>query len=55
MTTLSKLIAEAGEDNTDNTKFTAEQQKASGTLSRRRCEVCQEIIDKCVRAALRRR
>ena len=28
MTTLSKLIAEAGEDNTDNTKFTAEQQKA---------------------------
>ena len=28
MTTLSKLIAEAGEDNTDNSLFTAEQQKA---------------------------
>ena len=28
MSTLSKLIAEAGEDNTDNTYFTADQQKA---------------------------
>ena len=50
MTTLSKLIAEAGEDNTDNTKFTAEQQKAFwDAVNDGGVKFAQEIIDKCVR------
>ena len=49
MTTLSKLIAEAGEDNTDNTKFTAEQQKAFwDAVNDGGVKFAQEIIDKCV-------
>ena len=49
MTTLSKLIAEAGEDNTDNTKFTAEQQKAFwDAVNDGGVKFAQEIIDYCV-------
>ena len=49
MTTLSKLIAEAGEDNTDNTKFTAEQQKAFwDAVNDGGVKFAQEIIDNCV-------
>lgn len=49
MTTLSKLIAEAGEDNTDNTNFTAEQQKAFwDAVNDGGVKFAQEIIDKCV-------
>ena len=47
MTTLSKLIAEAGEDNTDNTKFTAEQQKAFwDAVNDGGVKFAQEIINK---------
>ena len=46
MTTLSKLIAEAGEDNTDNTKFTAEQQKAFwDAVNDGGVKFAQEIVD----------
>ena len=49
MTTLSKLIAEAGEDNTDNTNFTAEQQKAFwDAVNDGGVKFAQEIIDYCV-------
>ena len=49
MTTLSKLIAEAGEDNTDNTNFTAEQQKAFwDAVNDGGVKFAQEIIDNCV-------
>ena len=49
MSTLSKLIAEAGEDNTDNTKFTAEQQKAFwDAVNDGGVKFAQEIIDNCV-------
>ena len=49
MTTLSKLIAEAGEDNTDNTNITAEQQKAFwDAVNDGGVKFAQEIIDKCV-------
>ena len=51
MTTLSKLIAEAGEDNTDNTKFTAEQQKAFwDAVNEGGAAFAQEIVDYCVSA-----
>ena len=46
MTTLSKLIAEAGEDNTDNSLFTAEQQKAFwDAVNEGGAAFAQEIID----------
>ena len=46
MTTLSKLIAEAGEDNTDNSLFTAEQQKAFwDAVNEGGIAFAQEIID----------
>ena len=46
MTTLSKLIAEAGEDNTDNTNFTAEQQKAFwDAVNDGGVAFAQEIVD----------
>ena len=49
MTTLSKLIAEAGEDNTDNSLFTAEQQKAFwDAVNEGGAAFAQEIIDSCV-------
>ncbi len=49
MTTLSKLIAEAGEDNTDYTYFTEEQQKAFwDAVNDGGVKFAQEIIDKCV-------
>ncbi len=49
MTTLSKLIAEAGEDNTDNSLFTAEQQKAFwDAVNDGGVKFAQEIIDNCV-------
>ena len=49
MTTLSKLIAEAGEDNTDNSLFTAEQQKAFwDAVNEGGTAFAQEIIDACV-------
>lgn len=49
MTTLSKLIAEAGEDNTDNSLFTAEQQKAFwDAVNEGGVAFAQEIIDACV-------
>ena len=49
MSTLSKLIAEAGEDNTDNTYFTADQQKAFwDAVNDGGVKFAQEIIDKCV-------
>ena len=48
MTTLSKLIAEAGEDNTDNSLFTAEQQKAFwDAVNEGGVAFAQEIIDAC--------
>lgn len=51
MTTLSKLIAEAGEDNTDNTLFTAEQQKAFwDAVNEGGAAFAQEIVDYCVSA-----
>ena len=49
MSTLSKLIAEAGEDNTDYTNFTEEQQKAFwDAVNDGGVKFAQEIIDKCV-------
>ena len=46
MTTLSKLIAEAGEDNTDNTYFTADQQKAFwDAVNDGGVAFAQEIVD----------
>lgn len=49
MTTLSKLIAEAGEDNTDNSLFTAEQQKAFwDAVNEGGAAFAQEIVDSCV-------
>ena len=46
MSTLSKLIAEAGEDNTDNTNFTAEQQKAFwDAVNDGGVAFAQEIVD----------
>ena len=46
MTTLSKLIAEAGEDNTDYTNFTAEQQKAFwDAVNDGGVKFAQEIVD----------
>ena len=49
MSTLSKLIAEAGEDNTDNTYFTADQQKAFwDAVNEGGVAFAQEIIDACV-------
>lgn len=49
MTTLSKLIAEAGEDNTDNSLFTAEQQKAFwDAVNEGGAAFAQEIVDYCV-------
>lgn len=46
MTTLSKLIAEAGEDNTDNTYFTADQQKAFwDAVNEGGVAFAQEIVD----------
>ena len=46
MTTLSKLIAEAGEDNTDNSLFTAEQQKAFwDAVNDGGVKFAQEIVD----------
>ena len=51
MTTLSKLIAEAGEDNTDNSLFTAEQQKAFwDAVNEGGAAFAQEIVDYCVSA-----
>ena len=51
MTTLSKLIAEAGEDNTDNSLFTAEQQKAFwDAVNEGGTAFAQEIVDTCVAA-----
>ena len=51
MTTLSKLIAEAGEDNTDNSLFTAEQQKAFwDAVNEGGTAFAQEIVDNCVSA-----
>lgn len=51
MTTLSKLIAEAGEDNTDNSLFTAEQQKAFwDAVNEGGVAFAQEIVDYCVSA-----
>ena len=51
MTTLSKLIGEAGEDNTDNTLFTAEQQKAFwDAVNDGGAAFAQEIVDYCVSA-----
>ena len=51
MTTLSKLIAEAGEDNTDNSLFTAEQQKAFwDAVNEGGTAFAQEIVDNCVAA-----
>lgn len=46
MSTLSKLIAEAGEDNTDNTYFTADQQKAFwDAVNDGGVAFAQEIVD----------
>ena len=46
MSTLSKLIAEAGEDNTDYTKFTEEQQKAFwDAVNDGGVKFAQEIVD----------
>lgn len=46
MSTLSKLIAEAGEDNTDNTYFTADQQKAFwDAVNEGGVAFAQEIVD----------
>ena len=46
MTTLSKLIAEAGEDNTDNTYFTADQHKAFwDAVNEGGVAFAQEIVD----------
>ena len=46
MSTLSKLIAEAGEDNTDNTYFTADQQKAFwDAVNDGGVKFAQEIVD----------
>ena len=46
MTTLSKLIAEAGEDNTDYTNFTEEQQKAFwDAVNDGGVKFAQEIVD----------
>ena len=51
MTTLSKLIAEAGEDNTDNSLFTADQQKAFwDAVNEGGAAFAQEIVDYCVSA-----
>jgi len=51
MTTLSKLIGEAGEDNTDNSLFTAEQQKAFwDAVNDGGAAFAQEIVDYCVSA-----
>ena len=51
MNTLSKLIAEAGEDNTDNSLFTAEQQKAFwDAVNEGGTAFAQEIVDSCVAA-----
>ena len=51
MTTLSKLIGEAGEDNTDNSLFTAEQQKAFwDAVNEGGAAFAQEIVDYCVSA-----
>ena len=51
MTTLSKLIAEAGEDNTDNSLFTAEQQKAFwDAVNEGGAAFAHEIVDYCVSA-----
>lgn len=51
MTTLSKLIAEAGEDNTDNSLFTAEQQKAFwDAVNEGGAAFAQEIVDYCISA-----
>lgn len=51
MTTLSKLIAEAGEDNTDNSLFTAGQQKAFwDAVNEGGAAFAQEIVDYCVSA-----
>ena len=51
MSTLSKLIAEAGEDNTDNSLFTAEQQKAFwDAVNEGGTAFAQEIVDNCVAA-----
>ena len=49
MTTLSKLIAEAGEDNTDYTNFTEEQQKAFwDAVNDGGVKFAQSIVDYCV-------
>ena len=46
MSTLSRLIAEAGEDNTDNTYFTADQQKAFwDAVNDGGVKFAQEIVD----------
>ena len=51
MSTLSKLIAEAGEDNTDNTYFTADQQKAFwDAVNEGGAAFAQEIVDYCAEA-----
>lgn len=51
MTTLSKAIATAGEDNTDNTNFTAEQQKAFwDAVNEGGVAFAQEIVDYCAAA-----
>lgn len=51
MTTLSKAIAAAGEDNTDNSTFTAEQQKAFwDAVNEGGAQFAQEIVDYCAAA-----
>lgn len=51
MTTLSKAIATAGEDNTDNSTFTAEQQKAFwDAINDGGVKFAQEIVDYCAAA-----
>lgn len=53
MTTLSKLIGEAGEDNTDNSLFTADQQKAFwDAVNDGGAAFAQEIVDYCVTAGI---
>lgn len=51
MTTLSNAIGTAGEDNTDNSTFTAEQQKAFwDAINEGGVAFAQEIVDYCVAA-----
>lgn len=51
MTTLTKAIAAAGEDNTDNTLFTAEQQQAFwDAVNDGGAAFAQEIVDYCAEA-----